>query len=137
MTKIQPRLQIRVVLGDIDRLGPGKVSLLENLERTGSISAAGRAMNMSYRRAWLLIDTLNHVFKKPVVVTSIGGERGGGAALTPFGREIIALYRSMERTAAAALSSHMKTLSANLVATKPKDAPKKSVTGRRPPAKWG
>ena len=137
MTKIQPRLQIRVVLGDIDRLGPGKVALLENLERTGSISAAGRAMNMSYRRAWLLIDTLNHVFRRPVVVTSIGGERGGGASLTPFGQEVIGLYRSMERAAAAALAPHMKTLAANLVPAKPKDAPRKSVTGRRPPAKWG
>ena len=78
------------------RLGPGKVALLEAIDATGSISAAARSMGMSYRRAWLLLDTMNDMFATPVAETAQGGTRGGGALLTSFGREVIARYRSME-----------------------------------------
>ncbi len=78
-------------------LGPGKVDLLEAIDRTGSISAAGREMGMSYRRAWLLVDELNRMFASPSVVASTGGVSGGGATLTDFGRDIAAAYRRAEQ----------------------------------------
>lgn len=74
-------------------IGPGKISLLEHVEHEGSISAAARCMGMSFRRAWHLIDTLNAALGRPVVVTEIGGSRGGGARLTDFGRELVTRYR--------------------------------------------
>ncbi len=78
------------------RLGPGKVALLEAIDAAGSISAAARTMGMSYRRAWLLLDEMHEMFSSPVAETAHGGARGGGATLTPFGRELIARYRAME-----------------------------------------
>ena len=96
-------LIVRIDLGPHGRLGPGKILLLENIEQLGSISAAGRAMNMSYRQAWDLVDQLNRAFTTPVVASQTGGKSGGGAALTPFGRELIGHYRSItERTAQSA-----------------------------------
>jgi molybdate transport system regulatory protein len=78
------KLSIRVDLAPLGAVGPGKIRLLEFVDETGSISAAGRAMNMSYRRAWLLIDELNRLFKSPLVAARTGGEAGGGAELTPL-----------------------------------------------------
>ena len=78
------------------RLGPGKVQLLEAIGETGSISAAGRSMKMSYRRAWLLVDDLNRIFRSPLVEAQPGGAKGGGAHLTALGREIVANYRAVE-----------------------------------------
>ena len=92
-------LVLRVVLGPRASLGPGKVRLLEALDRAGSISAAARHLGMSYRRAWLLIDAMNRTMRKPVVETALGGRGGGGARLTPVGREVIAAYRGLERRA--------------------------------------
>lgn len=108
------RLSIRVDLAPLGAIGPGKVRLLELVGETGSISAAGRAMDMSYRRAWLLIDALNHLFKEPLVMTKLGGRAGGGAALTPFGREVIRRYRALEREAHAAAQAHLRALEAAL-----------------------
>jgi len=82
---------------DGDRLiGPGRIRLLELIAATGSISAAGREMEMSYRRAWLLIDDLNRSFKEPLVAKQLGGVGGGGAILTPLGAEIVRRYRKIE-----------------------------------------
>jgi molybdate transport system regulatory protein len=89
-----PRLRIRI--GRDFVLGPGKVDLIEEIGRSGSISAAGRAMGMSYKRAWQLVDALNRMFPEPVIVASIGGAHGGGATLTPFGRSVAAAYRRAE-----------------------------------------
>ena len=83
-------LIVRIDLGPHGRLGPGKLLLLENIDKHGSISAAGRAMNMSYRQAWSLIDQLNHAFKEPVVTSQTGGKSGGGASLTEFGKLLLA-----------------------------------------------
>ncbi len=91
------RLSIRIDFEPGGRVGPGKIALLEHIAATGSISAAGRAMGMSYRRAWLLVETLNALFREPVVSTQTGGKSGGGAALTPFGMELVAVYRKLER----------------------------------------
>jgi molybdate transport system regulatory protein len=89
-------VSLRLQFSDDRALGPGKVRLLELVRETGSISAAGRAMAMSYRRAWLLTDELNHMFREPVVVSRMGGTSGGGATLTEFGAEVIRRYRAIE-----------------------------------------
>lgn len=91
-------------------LGPGKVDLIEAIERTGSISAAGRAMGMSYRRAWLLVDALNRMFKQPVVVLATGGAKGGGAKLTDFGRSVATAYRRAEARADTAVREEFARL---------------------------
>lgn len=90
-------LTIRVDFGVCGYLGPGKIALMELISKHGSISAAGKEMRMSYRRAWLLVDTMNRMFACPLVETVHGGARGGGAKLTGEGREILALYRAMEQ----------------------------------------
>lgn len=103
-------LSIRLDLGPDVRVGPGKVQLLEQVAERGSISAAGRALGMSYRRAWLLIDEMNRSFPDPVVAAQSGGRSGGGAILTPFGNHLVATYRAIERDATRAAARHLATL---------------------------
>ncbi|TCS62106.1 winged helix-turn-helix domain-containing protein [Varunaivibrio sulfuroxidans] len=90
---LQLRLKIRLENGTI---GPGKIALLEHVEKEGSISAAGRALGVPFRRAWLLIETLNQALGRPVVQTTQGGRSGGGAKLTPLGARVVALYRGAQ-----------------------------------------
>ena len=107
------RLVLRIDFNEGRALGPGKVRLLELVGETGSISAAGRAMGMSYRRAWLLGDALNRTFRMLVVEARGGGAGGGGASLTPFGLELVACYRAMEQEAHDALArrlAHLETV---------------------------
>lgn len=111
------RLILRIDFDEDRALGPGKVRLLELIGETGSISAAGRAMDMSYRRAWLLVDALNQTFREPVVATRGGGAGGGGASLTPFGAGLVACYRAMETEAQSALAQRMATLEQALAAS--------------------
>ncbi|MGE0726303.1 MAG: winged helix-turn-helix domain-containing protein [Alphaproteobacteria bacterium] len=106
----EPRLTLRVDFGAHGALGPGKIRLLELIGEQGSISAAGRAMGMSYRRAWLLVESLNQAFRAPVVASRHGGSGGGGAALTPAGRELVRRYRRLESAAEAAAASHLRAL---------------------------
>lgn len=93
------KLTLRVDLGSGRAIGPGKIRLLEAVRDSGSISRGGRALGMSYRRAWLLIDSLNRMFRRKVVTARPGGARGGGALLTPFGLALIARYHAIERRA--------------------------------------
>ena len=111
-------LIVRVDLGAHGRLGPGKMLLLANIEEFGSISAAGRAMNMSYRQAWDLVDQLNRAFVEPVVASQTGGKSGGGASLTPFGRELITHYRQI---AAQAQRGAAKDIAAIMAKLRPVD----------------
>lgn len=97
---------VRILIGEMV-LGPGKVDLLEAIGRTGSISAAGRDLGMSYRRAWLLVDALNHMFPNVLVAASPGGSHGGGAKLTDYGRGVAAAYRRVETRARAAMREEM------------------------------
>ncbi|HXP92322.1 MAG TPA: LysR family transcriptional regulator [Candidatus Binatia bacterium] len=90
------RISLRLSFQDETALGPGKVRLLEMIEETGSISAAGRAMKMSYHRAWDLAENLNQTFKEPLISKAPGGVKGGGAELTAAGREVVRRYRAIE-----------------------------------------
>lgn len=112
------RLQVYVA-GDRP-LGPGKVALLEAVGRSGSISAAARSLDMSYRHAWLLIDALNASFREPVVQATSGGARGGGARVTGFGRELVRRYRAMERATERAVHVHLQALAAHASAPGPR-----------------
>lgn len=105
-------LSIRVDLPSGARIGPGKVALLEAIARTGSISAAGRALGMSYRRAWVLVEDLNRGLGQPVVATAAGGSGGGGASLTPAGETVVARYRALEADALAAARRHVEAIDA-------------------------
>ena len=104
------RMSIRIDLDPSGRLGPGKVEVLEKIAECGSIAAAGRAMDMSYRRAWRLVADLNACFGEPLVTAQMGGRDGGGASLTSFGRDLVARYRAIERDAAAAVALHLRVL---------------------------
>ncbi len=103
-----PRL--RIVMGEGLILGPGKVDLIEAIERSGSISAAARTMGMSYRRAWLLVDALNHMFNRPLVIAASGGSHGGGAEVTDFGRDVAAAYRRIEERTRSAILEELAPL---------------------------
>lgn len=105
-----PDISLRIDLDPEGRVGPGKIDLLEKIASFGSISAAGRAMDMSYRRAWELVEELNRTFGRAVVESHSGGKRGGGASLTPFGLTLIARYRAIERAAREAAAPHLKAL---------------------------
>ena len=107
-------LYLRVDFGEHGALGPGKTRLMELIAETGSISAAGRAMGMSYRRAWLLVDALNVAFGEPLVAKQTGGSGGGGAVLTKLGREVVQRYRRIERRAASAGRADLEALTAAL-----------------------
>ena len=111
---------IRVDFGPHGALGPGKVRLMELVGRHGSITAAGKAMGMSYRRAWLLIDGLNRVFAAPLVAAQHGGALGGGASLTELGATIMKHYRAIERRTAAGATLHLKALERALAKKPPK-----------------
>ena len=102
-----PKLTLRVDLGSGRALGPGKIRLLEAIEKTGSISQAGRKLGMSYRRAWLLVDDMNNCFRDPVIEAQPGGAHGGGAILTSFGQKLIERYRAIEADALVATRKHL------------------------------
>jgi molybdate transport system regulatory protein len=93
------RLSIRLDLASGDRIGPGKIALLEAIRDTGSIAAAARVLGMSYRRAWLLVEETNRALRKPAVAAEMGGRRGGGAIVTPAGARMVRLYRAIEASA--------------------------------------
>ena len=99
--KPQLRLRMRVTVDDTIAIGPGKIALLEALHETRSITAAAKALGMSYRRAWTLIDELNRSLKEPAVVSAAGGAQGGGSELSATGRQLLDLYRAIEAEAQA------------------------------------
>ena len=109
-----PRLTLRVDLAPGRSVGPGKMRLLDAIAETGSISSAGRALGMSYRRAWMLIDDLNTSFRRKVVSTTLGGKEGGGAKLTVFGQELVKRYRAIEADAAKATRANVAFLARSM-----------------------
>jgi molybdate transport system regulatory protein len=106
------KIRLRITLNPETLLGPGKAALLQAIDETGSIAAAGRRMRMSYKRAWYLIDTMNAYFQEPVVVSAKGGHDRGGAQLTPTGRAVLASYRRMEKKAQRAIARDLAKLAA-------------------------
>lgn len=109
-----PGLTLRVLAGDFPAMGPGKARLIGLIDSTGSISAAAREMGMSYRRAWQLVEAINASFNEPVVVTAVGGKRGGGAVVTDFGRRMVEAYCHMESKASAAIAADLGKYSTHL-----------------------
>src|ERR1700693_1333626 len=102
-----PRTRVRILSGSAIAIGPGKADLLCAIAETGSISAAARSMRMSYRRAWLLVHTMNECFAHPLVEAVKGGPDGGGAQLTATGREVLAHYEEIVRVASARLGPYL------------------------------
>ena len=107
-------IKIRLYLNDKVALGPGKADLLDAIMQNGSISAAGRAMEMSYKRAWDLVNTMNESFANPIVVTAKGGSHGGGAEVTEFGQQILKQYRQAQLNAEKTIENEMLSLSQHL-----------------------
>jgi len=111
-SKLAPK--IRVLVGAVVAVGPGRANLLEAIGRRGSISAAARELGMSYRRAWLLVDAVNRAFRRPLVERAAGGRGGGGARLTAHGAEVLALYRRIETKAARSVRPELARLARQL-----------------------
>jgi len=112
--KLRSEFRLRIRRGDDIAVGPGKIDLLEAIDTAGSITAAARSLGMSYRRAWLLVDTMNRCFRTPVVEAEAGGKHGGGARLTRLGRDVIDRYRRIERNAARAAAADIRALTRKL-----------------------
>ena len=121
-----PVIRFRIDFANDSFVGPGKIALLEAIGRCGSLSQAARNLGMSYRRAWLLIDSLRVAFRKPVTVATTGGKGGGGVMLTEFGEGLIACYRALERDIAALAPGRLRSLTAAA-------APRKKSAAARPP----
>jgi len=118
----QPTVRFRVDFGLGEAVGPGKIALLEHIRESGSLSQAARDLDMSYRRAWLLLESLNVSFHERVAISSKGGRGGGGAALTPFGDELIRCYRAFEGEVQSRAERHFRP-----IAREARKAPLKSV----------
>lgn len=120
-----PKIRLRILL-DSGRLGPGKIDLMERIDALGSISAAGRALGMSYRRAWALVEETNALFASPLIEKHHGGKSGGGASLTALGRLAVRHYRELEQATLAATRNYLDTLHAQMhVANGDADTPVK------------
>lgn len=107
---LHPEVFVRLFLSADAMIGPGKAELLAGIARTGSISAAGRDMGMSYKRAWMLVEALNAMFAEPLVTSARGGPGGGGAALTEAGHRVLSLYREIEAQAASINADRLAVL---------------------------
>ena len=108
------KLKAQLLCGEEAAMGPGKAELLEMIDRTGSISGAGRAMGMSYRKTWLLVDSMNRCWRDKLVEATAGGGAERGARLTPSGRQVLAAYRALEARLASVVGDEVATLEAML-----------------------
>jgi len=131
----KPHAHIRLDFSATCSIGPGKIGLLENIARTGSLSAAARALRMSYRRAWLLLHNTNEGFDEPVVELSVGGKDGGGTRLTDFGRRVVVDYRAFEASVdalAAGAFANLQTSASHAVKQESPRRPVARALPRRP-----
>jgi molybdate transport system regulatory protein len=112
---VRVQFRLRIIRDDVIAVGPGKIDLLEAIAKTGSITAAAKSLRMSYRRAWVLVDTMNRSLRSPVVEAEAGGKRGGGTQLTPMGADVVRLYRAVEAKAAKASAAELTALAQLLV----------------------
>lgn len=122
------RLTLRIDFDENRAIGPGKIRLLEVIDKHGSISEAGRLMGMSYQRAWVLVDNLNRCFRAPVVASQTDGQHGGGAS-TEFGRAVVQHYRELQAAAHKVSSAHIEVLTAALAqrVDRPRQTPKRKT----------
>ena len=125
---LSPVIRIRIDFSDSSFVGPGKIDLLEAIRDSGSLSQAARDLGMSYRRAWLLIDSFKSAFREPVTLATTGGKGGGGVALTSFGEGLVESYRALERDIAEIAARRLRTITA---AVNPQTRAK-AVAARRP-----
>jgi molybdate transport system regulatory protein len=116
--KSSPLIRFRIDFGEHSNIGPGKVALLEGIKDRGSVSEAARSMGMSYRRAWLLLNSVNQSFNLPATINSVGGRGGGGAEITPFGSLLIERYREVERKLNAVAEEYLGEIRAQVNAAK-------------------
>jgi molybdate transport system regulatory protein len=124
---VRPTIRLRIDFGDACAIGPGKIALLEAVDSTGSLSAAARRLKMSYRRAWLLLESLNTSFRQPVAELSKGGRGGGGAILTPFGTNLVKAYRSLESDVARRARSTFRAIARRAVSGGAKGAKRRQL----------
>jgi molybdate transport system regulatory protein len=125
-------VRLRVDIAPECSIGPGKIALLEQIERSGSLSQAARILKMSYRRAWLLLEDLNRTLGQPATTASVGGAGGGGAQITPFGRHVVQAFREIERIATTAAAEQLAWLQQSGVAAMVKPvAPRRAVTPKK------
>ena len=127
----RPVIRFRIDFSARSNVGPGKIGLLEAIRASGSLSQAARAMGMSYRRAWLLLESLNESFEEPPTVATRGGKGGGGVRLTAFGEELVSGYRALEAQIARESERHLRAVAARARA----DDAGRAHTGRRPLAR--
>ena len=127
------KIKVRIDFDDAHAVGPGKIALLERMRDCGSLSQAARELDMSYRRAWQLLDSLNTSFNEPVIVTSIGGKGGGGSEITKFGLALIDAYRALEKEMTTRAQQFFKPLRTHVAPTTPnqKRPVTKSARGKR------
>jgi molybdate transport system regulatory protein len=114
--------KLRILFGPEIAMGPGKADLLDAIAETGSIAAAAKRFGMSYRRAWMLVDTMNRCFREPLVAAGTGGSGGGGAVLTPFGLLVLGRFRALEAAAGDAIAGPVAEF-AELLADAPAPPP--------------
>jgi molybdate transport system regulatory protein len=126
-----PLIRFRIDFAENSNLGPGKIALLEGIRTHGSVSEAARRMGISYRRAWLLLDSLNKSFNMPATVNSVGGRGGGGAEITPFGILLIERYREVERKLDDVAGECLKEIRARVNRSTPAAARRVSVSKKR------
>jgi molybdate transport system regulatory protein len=121
-------IRFRIDFAEHSSVGPGKIELLEAIRSSGSISQAARDLGMSYRRAWLLIDSVKTTFRKPVTMATTGGRGGGGVALTEFGEGLVETYRALERDIAGLAQQRLRAVSSAVA----RQAEPKAASARRP-----
>lgn len=129
--KQAPLIRFRIDFSDEANVGPGKIALLESIKAHGSVSAAGRALGISYRRAWLLLDSLNKSFDIPVSVNSVGGRGGGGVEVTAFGDLLIERYRAVEQKFSDLGSEYLQEIRAHVTRRRAAVFPRVPITKKR------
>jgi molybdate transport system regulatory protein len=129
---LNPVIRFRIDFAANSYVGPGKIDLLEAIRDSGSLSQAARDLGMSYRRAWLLIDSFKAAFREPVTLATTGGKGGGGVALTRFGEELVASYRALEREFSKLAARRLRIISAAVARTAPKTAASRRPLARPP-----
>lgn len=130
--KQAPLIRFRIDFGENANVGPGKIELLERIKTSGSLSQAARQMGISYRRAWLLVDSLNQAFDQPATVNQVGGRRGGGAQVTHFGMVLIERYRRAEMRLNELAGECLGEISRHVRHSSPASARRVSVSKKRP-----